>query len=34
VDSERRGTWVYYSPVSAKLAALSALLSVSALVPA
>jgi ArsR family transcriptional regulator, arsenate/arsenite/antimonite-responsive transcriptional repressor len=34
VDSERRGTWVYYSPVSAKLAALSALLSVTALVPA
>jgi ArsR family transcriptional regulator len=34
VDSERRGTWVYYSPVSAKLAALSALLSVTAPVPA
>jgi ArsR family transcriptional regulator len=29
VDSERRGTWVYYSPVTAKLAALSALLAVA-----
>lgn len=30
VDCERRGTWVYYWPVPAKLAALSALLGLAA----
>jgi ArsR family transcriptional regulator, arsenate/arsenite/antimonite-responsive transcriptional repressor len=34
VNSERRGTWVYYRPVPAKLAALSALLNVGMPVPA
>jgi ArsR family transcriptional regulator len=29
VDADRRGTWVYYRPVAAKLAALSALLAVA-----
>jgi ArsR family transcriptional regulator len=29
VDADRRGTWVYYRPVPAKLAALSALLAVA-----
>ena len=30
VDADRRGTWVYYRPVPAKLAALSALLAIAA----
>jgi ArsR family transcriptional regulator len=34
VDSDRRGTWVYYRPVSSKLAALSTLLAVAAPIPA
>lgn len=34
VDSDRRGTWVYYRPVPGKLAALSGLLAVAAPVAA
>lgn len=32
IEGERRGTWVYYRPVRDRLAALSALLDVTALV--
>ena len=34
IDSERRGTWVDYWPVRAKLAALSTLLAIGSPVPA
>ena len=34
IDGDRRGTWVYYRPVAAKLADLSALLNIGAPVPA
>lgn len=34
IEGQRRGTWVYYRPVRAKLAALSALLDVAAPAPA
>lgn len=33
IEGERRGTWVYYRPVRARLAALSALLQPTAPVP-